>query len=104
MGIRIPRSTLQIQTKGAGRLSPDLSEIAEDFVPIPDRENKKLILDGRKSVEGERLRAYSSQKHHSRSKMISLVSALKDIGLDAYALRNNIYEVKVDGKKLEIQF
>ncbi len=103
MGIRIPTRTMQIQD-GAGRLSPDLAEIAEDYFPILDRENKKLILDGTKKEKDGRLQAYRSDKHRAKSRYVSLISQLRNMGLNPDELDGKVYDVKVDGKKLEIQF
>jgi len=104
MGIRIPNNTMKIQTPGVGRLSPDLAGIAKNYVPVEDKETKKLILDGNKSAKGQRLRVYHSGKGRSKSGYVSLISALRNMGLNPEELRDQIYDVKVDGKRLEIQF
>lgn len=103
MPIVVQDKTLQIQTKGAARLSPDLVKIARTFSFKADKEARKLTLDG-SGRGGTRLKVYLSRRGRSKSGYIGLGSVLKDLGLDPEELRGKTYNVDVNGKVLEVRF
>jgi hypothetical protein len=105
MPIKIEPRTMEIQTKGSGRLSPDLAKLADSFAWEVDVEKKKLKLNGYGAKDSpDRLRVWGCNAR-SRSGWIGLNHILKKkLGLDPEELRGSVYEVKVDGKRLEIQF
>lgn len=105
MSIQIQSRTLQIQANGAGRLSPDLAVMGDKFSWIVDRKKKKLSLLPLAKAEGDgcTLQAWKCGIR-AQSKMIALRSVLSALGLDAAKLRGQVYDVKVRGRILEVQF
>lgn len=109
MSIKVQSRTLQIQANGTGRLSPDLSQLGNTFLWTIDRKKKVLKLQLVPNVmkacgEGlETLRAWKAGVR-AQSKMIALRSVLSAMGLDADKLRGQVYDVKVRGKTMEVQF
>lgn len=109
MPTKIPTATMQIQDKVAGRLSPDLAELAakdDTFAFWVDRKNKTLILDGG-YVRGRttsRLKMWGSNER-ARSGWIGLRSVMKDLGYEnPDELVGQTFEAEVTGKKIEIHF
>jgi hypothetical protein len=105
MSIQVQSRTLQIQANGTGRLSPDVAAFGDKFSWIVDRRKKKLSLLPLLSNQGDgsTLRAWKAGVR-AQSKMIALRSVLSALGLDAVKLRGRVYDVKVKGKSLEVQF
>ena len=104
MPIKIPNSTLEIQERGRGRLSPDLVGVSGSYVWKLDRERKKLILDGRRTIKGDRLKVWAARRDKSKSGMISLVSVIRGLGMTPEEMEGKLLDVTVEGKKLEVQF
>ena len=108
MSIQIQARTLQIQAAGA-RVSPDLAALlGNQFVWNIDRKNKRLILKSlvNKSAAsyGRVSKVWSCRPPAARSKLIALRSAIGQLGLDYGKLLGTVYDVKVRGKTLEVQF
>lgn len=106
MSIQIQARTLQIQPSGA-RLSPDLAELlGNQYKWDIDREKKtlKIIILQRGNGHVGRVAKVWSGNEKARSKLIALRSAIMQMGLDYDALMGKVYDVKVRGKTLEVQF
>lgn len=103
MSIMIPSRSVQIQSKGSGRLSPDLMEVGKSFTFRVDKKRKRLILDSKENGSGDRLRVWRCGPN-AKSGLISLGTALRYLGLDAVKLRGQSFDAKVVGEKIEIQF
>jgi hypothetical protein len=88
-------------------VSPDLAALlGNQFVWNIDRKNKRLVmksLANRGSV-GRVSKVWSCRPPASRSKLIALRSAIAQLGLDYGKLVGMVYDVKVRGKTLEVQF
>lgn len=114
MARKVADKTLQIQSKGCGRLSPDIAALAEPFAFKvkgkkkysfgweADLKKKKLTLDAAPTT-GDRLRFWRSGGQKS-SGIIPLISVLTGFGLDPDALFGHTYPAKINGTKIEIQF
>jgi hypothetical protein len=104
MSIQIQPRTLQIQANGAARLSPDLSMLGNAFVWDANRKKKRLMLvPAVKEHSPGTLKAWKAGVR-ATSKMIAMRSVLAALGLDAEELRGRVYDVRVRGKTLEVQF
>ena len=105
MSIQIQARTLQIQKAGA-RVSPDLAKIlGSQFVWDIDRKKKRLHLRSL-TANGSKGRTSNvwAVGPRARSKLVALRSAISQLGLDYDSLMGQVFDVKVRGKNLEVQF
>jgi hypothetical protein len=86
-------------------LSPDLRNYADEYAYTVDQKRRRLTLDGRTNlVGGNRLKVWSANRDKSKSGMISLVSVIRELGLEPERLDGKVFNVSVDGQCLEVQF
>jgi len=105
MSIVIPNKTIQIQSKGSARLSPDLAEIlGESYAYEIDRDKKRIILNGGVARGLRRMRVWGSNRRKSKSGYIGIGSLLKELKLDPEKLQGKVYDVEVEGKQLVVEF
>lgn len=106
MSIQIQARTLQIQKAGA-RVSPDLAKIlGSQFVWDIDRRKRRLVLRSlaRNGSQAGRVASAWPVGPRARSRLIALRSAISQLGLDYNKLMGKVFDVKVRGKTLEVQF
>jgi len=115
MARKVADSTVEIQSKGVGRLAPDLAAVGEKYASVVvdgekkitfgykvDVKNKKLILDAAPST-GSRLNFWraGTQKY---SGLVSMQGAMKALGINWEDKVGAMLEAKIKGTKIEIQF
>ncbi len=89
----------------SGSLSPDIAQMSEYFLWELDIAHKKLKLivsDGHSN--GQRPMKAWETGIRSKSRRIGLKGIFKNLGIDAKEVKGKVYDVKVRGKTLEVQF
>lgn len=102
---KINNKTIQIQSKGAGRLSRDLVPETEYFRYAVDKRNKKVTLlpvHSKVGGNGNCVKIYSANER-SKVRMFNMAKILRQLGIAWEDKLHKTYTVKRRGDALEIK-
>lgn len=102
---KIAKKTIQIQAKGAVRLSTDLVPDATHFKYAIDKRKKKITLlplSGKEQPNGNCVRVWKSNARAATA-MFAAAKLLRQVGVDWETNIHQTYKVKRRGDTLEIQ-